>query len=189
MRVSVVGSMIGLSAMVVGCGSSQPATAPPTTRADVASVAFSSAKEGRQGRTLAAARDQLVRRCMTARGFTYPTTALAPTIPTTDAPPSDAGYGLFAQFAKPAPRRTASTPTGFRRALMGSPRQTGTLKLPDGAIVTYRSSGCYAHAMGTLYGSVRRYQWLVFTRNAVRSTAGERLARSPRPVTSSSGAA
>ncbi len=180
MRVSVVGSMIGLSAMVAGCGSSQPAAAPPATRVDVASVAFSSAQEDRQARTLAAARDQLVRRCMTARGFTYPPTAPAPSIPTTDGPPSGAGYGLFAQFAKPAPRHTASTKRGFRRALMGSPRQTGTLHLPDGVVVTYRSSGCYAHAMATLYGSVRRYQWLVFTRNGVRSMAGERLARDPR---------
>ena len=63
---------------------------------------------------------------------------------------------------------------------MGSARQTGTLRLPDGAIVTYRTSGCYADAMATLYGSVRRYQWLVFTRNVVRNTAGERLARDPR---------
>ena len=179
MRVSVVGSMIGLSAMVAGCGSSQPAAAPPATRVDVVSVAFSSAQEDRQARTLAAARDQLVRRCMTARGFTYPPTAPAPSIPTTDGPPSG-GYGLFAQFAKPAPRHTASTKSGFRRALMGSPRQTGTLHLPDGVVVTYRSSGCYAHAMATLYGSVRRYQWLIFTRNGVRSMAGERLARDPR---------
>jgi hypothetical protein len=168
--------MIGLAAMVVGCGSTQPATAPPTARHALASVAF----EDPQAQTFAAARAQLVRRCMAERGFTLPTTAPAPSAPTADTPPSGAGYGLFAQFARAERPRATVTEPGFRRALMGSPRQTGTLQLPDGAVVEYRTSGCYAHAMATLYGSVRHYQWLVFTRNTVRSTAGERLARDPR---------
>ena len=34
--------------------------------------------------------------------------------------------------------------------------------------------------MATLYGSVRSYQWVVFTRNTVRSTAGARLERDPQ---------
>jgi hypothetical protein len=174
-RASVAGPMIGLAAMVVGCGSPQPATAPPTPRDELASVAF----EDPQAQTFAAARAQLVRRCMAQRGFTLPTAAPAPSVPTADTPPSGAGYGLFAQFAKARPRADATEP-GFRRALLGSPRRTGTLHLPDGAVVTYRTSGCYAHAMATLYGSARRYQWLVFTRNVVRGTAGERLARDPR---------
>jgi hypothetical protein len=170
--------MIGLAAMVVGCGSSRPATAPPSD--DVATVAFSSAEEDLQARTLAAAREQLVRRCMAARGFTYPPAALAPSIPAADAAPSGAGYGLFAQFAKATPQRATPRGAAYRRALMGSRRQTGTLRLPDGVTVTYRSHGCYARAMGTLYGSARRYQWLVGRRNAVRSAAGERVARDPR---------
>ena len=178
MRARVVGSMIGLAATVVGCGSSQPAIAPPAARGDLVTVAFSSARE--EDRTLASAREQLVRRCMTARGFTFPPTAPAPPLPTADRAPFGAGYGLFAQFPMEAPRRTAPTQTGSRRALLGSPRQTGTLHLPGRVIVKYRSSGCYADAMGTLYGSVRHYQWLVATRNAVRSAAGERVARDPR---------
>ena len=176
MRASVAGSMIGLAAMVVGCGSTQPATAPPTARDELASVAF----EDPQAQTFAGARAQLVRRCMAERGFTLPTASPAPSIPTADTPPSGAGYGLFAQFANAERPRADATEPGFRRALMGSARQTGTLHLRDGAIVTYRTSGCYAHAMATLYGSVRHYQWLVFTRNTVRGTAGERLARDPR---------
>ena len=111
---------------------------------------------------------------MAERGFTLPPAAPAPSIPTADTPPSGAGYGLFAQFAKAEPATRRHDGAGFRRALMGSPRQTGTLRLPDGAVVTYRSRGCYADAMATLYGSVRRYQRLVFTRNTVRSAAGER---------------
>jgi hypothetical protein len=97
------------------------AAAPPAAGDDVASVAFSSAKEDRQARTLAAAREQLVRHCMAARGFTYQPAALAPSIPAADAPPSGAGYGLFAQFAKTAPRRAAPTGAAYRRALIGQP--------------------------------------------------------------------
>ena len=180
MRASVVGPVIGLAAMVAGCGSSQPATAPPTTGGDVATVAFSSAEEARQTRTLVAAREQLIRRCMAGRGFAYQPAAPPPAIPVADAPPSRNGYGLYAQLANGAPRRAAPRGASIHRALLGSSRQTGTLRLPGGAIVTYRSRGCYAHAMGTLYGSVRRYQQLVWRRNAVRSAAGERLARDPR---------
>jgi hypothetical protein len=179
-RAGVVGSVIGLAAMVVGCGSSRPTTAPPAVAGDVASVAFSSAQEERQARSLAAAREQLVRRCMAARGIAYPPTALAPSIPTADAPPSGAGYGLFAQFAKPAPLRAAPRGAAYRRALMGSPRQIATLHLAGGVTVRYRSGGCYAHAMGALYGSARRYQLLVARRNAVRSAAGERVASDRR---------
>jgi hypothetical protein len=178
-RASVVGPLIGL-AMVVGCGSSQPTTAPPATGGDVTTVAFSSAEESRQARTLAAAREQLIRRCMAGRGFAYRPAAPPPVLPVADAPPSGAGYGLHAQFANPAPRRAAPRGPSVRRALMGSPHQTGTLRLPGGALVTYRSGGCYAHAIGTLYGSVRRYQQLVWRRNAVSGAAGERLARDPR---------
>ena len=188
MRARVAGSMIGLAAMVVGCGTSQPATAPPSTSGDVASVVFSSAQEERQARTLAAARERLVRRCMAARGFTVPPTAPAPSIPIADAPPSGAGYGLFARFERPVPRRrTGPVRAGYRRALMGSPRQTGTLRLPGGATVTYRSSGCHAQALGTLYGSVRRYQVFVWKRNAVRSAAGQRLMRDQRLTTALTG--
>ena len=176
MRASVAGPMIGLAAMVVGCGASQPAAAPPAPRDELASVAF----EDPEAQTFAAARAQLVRRCMAERGFTLPPTAPAPSVPTADAPPSGTGYGLFAQFAKLARPRTAATEPGFRRALLGSPRQTGTLRLPGGAVVTYRTSGCYAEAMATLYGSARNYQWVVFTRNTVRSTAGARLERDPQ---------
>jgi hypothetical protein len=172
MRGRAVGPMLGLAATVAGCGASQPATAP---RADVASAVFSSS--AREDGTLAAARRHLVRRCMTARGFTFSATAPAPPVPAADTPPSRAGYGLYAQFPKAAPRGKAPARPGFRRALMGSPRQTGTLHLPDGVTVKYRSKGCHAEAMGTLYGSVRRYQRLVAARNAVRSVAGERVAR------------
>jgi hypothetical protein len=170
MRARVVGSMIGLAATVVGCGTAQPAAAP---RADLQRVAFSSASEDRM---LAAARDRLVRRCMAERGFTYPPTA--PSIPAADAPPPGAGYGLFEQFAQP--RRGVPRQIGFRRALLGSPRETGTLRLPSGTIVKYRSSGCYPDAMGTLYGSVRRYQWLVARRNELRSAAAVRVERDAR---------
>ena len=183
MRASVAGPMIGLAVMVVGCGDSQPASAPPTPRDELASVAF----EDPQAQTFAAARARLVRRCMAERGFPLPPTAPAPSVPTADAPPSGTGYGLFAQFAKLARPRTAATAPGFRRALLGSPRQTGTLHLPGGAVVTYRTSGCHAHAMATLYGSVRNYQWVVFTRNAVRSTAGARLERDPQLARSLTG--
>ena len=123
---------------------------------------------------------QLVRRCMAGRGFTLPLTAPAPSVPTADAPPSGAGDGLYAPFSKVSRPRSAATEPGFRRALLGSPRQTGTLHLPGGGIVEYRTTGCYAQAMATIYGSVRSYQRLVFARNAVRGTAGERLARDPR---------
>jgi hypothetical protein len=179
-RASVVGPVIGLAAMVAGCGATQPATAPPATGGDVAAVAFSSAEEAHQARTLAAAREQLIRRCMAGRGFAYQPAAPPPALPPADAAPSGAGYGLFAQFADAAPPRAAPRGASMHRALMGSPRQTGSLRLPGGAIVTYRSGGCYAHATGTLYGSVRHYQQLVWRRNAVRSAAGQRLATDPR---------
>jgi hypothetical protein len=143
---------------------------------------FSSAKEDRQARTLAAARQRLVRDCMGARGYSLTPPAPAPSIPIADSPPSADGYGLFAQFARFAkpPRRTPPREAGFRRALMGSPQQTGTLHTPGGMTVTYRSSGCYAHAMGTLYGSVRRYQRLVARRNELRIAADVRVTRDLR---------
>jgi hypothetical protein len=151
MRALAAGSALALAAMVVvGCGSSQPATAPPRVADAVARVAFPSAQEDREARTLAAARARLVRRCMAERGFTFPQ-------------------------AEPAPTETAS----YRRALMGSPRETATLRLPE-MTVRYRSGGCYAHAMGALYGSVRRYQLLVAKRNVVRTTMGARVASDPR---------
>jgi hypothetical protein len=175
-RAGTVG--IGLAAIVAGCGSSPPATAP---RDDVASVAFSSAKQEREARTLVAAREQLVRRCMTAHGLAYPAAAPAPpTIPIADAPPSADGYGLFAQFAAAPRQRAVPSGVAYRRALLGSPRRTATLHLPDGLVVRYRASGCYPDAMATLYGSVRRYQLLVAQRNDVRNAAGEVLAGDPR---------
>jgi hypothetical protein len=67
-----------------------------------------------------------------------------------------------------APETTAA----YRRALLGTPRQIGTLRMPGGAIVTYRSHGCHPHAMGVLYGSVRRYQLLVARANVARATSG-----------------
>jgi hypothetical protein len=176
-RAGIVG--IGLAAVVAGCGASPPATAP-RPRDDVASVAFSSAKDEREGRTLFAARERLVRRCMIARGLSYPSAAPAPpTIPIADAPPSADGYGLSAQFAQAPSRRAAPSGAAYRRALLGSPRQTGTLHLPDGLVVRYRASGCYADAMATLYGSVRRYQLLVAQRNDVRNAAAEVLTSDP----------
>jgi hypothetical protein len=182
LRASVVGSVIALAAIVVGCGSSRPTTAPRAVTDDIASVVFSSPQEDRQARTLAAAREHLVARCMAARGFTYRFTALAPSIPVADAPPSGTGYGLFAQFAKAAAASPRAAPRGsaYRRALVGSPRDVGTLLLPGGVTVRYRAGGCYAHALGALYGSARRHQWLVARRNAVRNAAGERVASDPR---------
>jgi hypothetical protein len=175
-RAGIVG--IGLAAIVVGCGSSPPTTAP---RADTASVVFSSAKQARDGRTLVAARERLVRRCMTARGVAYPPAAPAPpALPIADGPPSADGYGLFAQFAGAQRRRAAPSGVAYRRALLGSPRQTATLHLPGGLVVRYPTSGCHPDAMATLYGSVRRYQLLVARRNDVRSAAGEMLASDPQ---------
>ncbi len=161
---------------VAGCGSTQPATAP--SPAAIARVAFPSAREDRDSRTLVAARARLVRRCMAERGFTLPRAAPAPSVPTADALPAATGYGFAAQFtttAPAAPRQAAA----FERALMGSPREIATLRLPE-MTVRYRTGGCYAKAMGELYGSARRYQLLVAQRNLVRTTAGARVAADPR---------
>jgi hypothetical protein len=68
-------------------------------------------------------------------------------------------------FSFPAPKVTPA----FRRALLGSPRQIGTLRLSGGVIVRYRTHGCYPHAIGVLYGSVRRYQQIVAARNMLGS--------------------
>jgi hypothetical protein len=165
--------LIGLAVIAAGCGSTQPAAAP---RADLESVAFASPQDDL---VLAAARERLVRRCMAARGFTMPPAAPAPSIPADDAPPSS-GYGLLAQFDRPPPRRRIAHGTAYRHALLGSPRETATLRLPNDLVLRYRSTGCHAEAMGTLYGSVRRYQRLVAARNAVRIAAAERLERDPR---------
>ena len=136
-RAGIVG--IGLAAIVAGWGGSSPPTTAPHD--DVASVAFSSAKEEREGRTLVAARERLVRRCMTAHGVAYPFAAPAPpTIPIADAPPSADGYGLFAQFAEAPRRRAAPSGVAYRRALLGSPGQSGTLHLRGGLVVRYRST-------------------------------------------------
>jgi hypothetical protein len=72
-------------------------------------------------------------------------------------------------FTVPAERQTAA----YRRALMGT--RTATLRLPE-MTVRYRSNGCYAQAMGTLYGSVRSYQLLVAKRNVLAMSTGERAA-------------
>jgi len=113
--------VIGLAVMLAGCGTSQPAAAPH------ASV---------EAQSLAAARQQLVRHCMAAHGFSFPAPKVTP---------------------------------GFRRALLGSPRQVGTLRLSGGVVVRYRTNGCYPHAMAVLYGSVRRYQQIVAARNMLGS--------------------
>ena len=178
MRARVAGSAIGLAVLVAGCGSSQPAAAPPTVSADVANVAFPSAREDREARTLVAARARLVRRCMAERGFTLPRAAPAPSVPTADALPAATGYGFAARFTTTAPAAPRQTAT-VERALMGSPRETATLRLPE-MTVRYRSGGCYAKAMGELYGSARRYQLLVAKRNVVRAAAGARVAADPR---------
>ena len=64
-------------------------------------------------------------------------------------------------FTLPAPKVTAA----FRRAMLGTPQQVGTLRLQGGVIVRYRTHGCYPHALAVLYGSVRRYQEIVARRN------------------------
>jgi hypothetical protein len=176
MRARLAGAMLGVVAIVAGCGWTQPATGP-----DLTSVAFSSPPS--EDRALVAAREELLRRCMAARGFTYRPAAPA-LLPAADTPPSG-GYGLSAQFAKPRPG--AARAPGFHRALLGSPRETGTLRLEGGTVVIYRTSGCYAKAMGTLYGSVRRYQSFVARRNALRALAGARLDRDPRLARAAAG--
>jgi hypothetical protein len=186
-RARVAGPVLGLAMVLVGCGSSQPATAPSPVADAVARVAFPSAREDREMRTFAAAREQLVHRCMAARGFSSPAAPVL-SVPVADAPPSRAGYGLSRQFAKTTPLPAMPTETAAsRHALMGSPHQTATIRLPGGMIVRYRSRGCYADAMGALYGSVRRYQLLVARRNVVRSAVGARVASDPRFVRATTG--
>jgi hypothetical protein len=68
----------------------------------------------------------------------------------------------------------------FRRALDGDPRAEATVRPPDGPALTYRTGGCYAAALGRLYGGLHSYEWLVASQNAAALRAGPRLAHDAR---------
>ncbi len=197
-----------LAATVAGC-SSQPATgssssAPSASSVDavVAVVFRSSPAYEADGRALYLARQALIGRCMTRRGFAYRPSPLLPEPAGAGRPATDAGYGLYRAFAtldsaERAAVRAARTPSAqpqarylrrlapdrraaYGRAMDGSSSQTGSLQLPGAGEVTYPTGGCYGRAIERLHGSLRRYYRLLTKQNAAGRTVAARLSGDAR---------
>ncbi len=154
-RRPVIAALGLLAATVAGC-SSQPATlssSAPHVDAVAAVVFRSSPSYAADGRALYLARQELIGRCMTRRGFAYHASPLLPE-PAAGRPSSAEGYGLYRAFAAlsgaaRAAVRAAGTPSAqpqarylrrlaparraaYDRAMDGSSRATGFVEAPRG---------------------------------------------------------
>jgi len=101
------------------------------------------------------------------------------------------GFGLYAAAVKArrgrAPRNDAyvrSLPqeeqARYGVALFGDPKARGELRLPDGQVVDYPTSGCLARAEGRVYGSSEMATRLVYFPQAVFGQMMRRIERDKR---------
>lgn len=183
-------ALLGVGAITVGCGSPQPAASLAAT----ASVMVRTPEYESDGRALVSAREVLVGRCMTGRGFAYHVGPLPPPPPPVAMPPGAGGYGLFEGMSAVDPTTLAwlRTPAlapqalyveglgtreraAYDRALNGSPRTVASLKVDGGAAITYQTDGCHARSTAHLHGSLRAYHRLGDEQNLAGVRFAERL--------------
>jgi hypothetical protein len=193
--------IVGVSAALAGCGSSQPAArAPQPVAGQLAAALFHNGRYEADGRALFRARSELVRGCMARRGFAYRADDGAlPPPPAPVVPSLRDGYGLFARVsavdpdvlraarnpsssanarylrALSAPRRAA-----YEHALGGSSRAVRSVRVPGAPALSYQTSGCYARAIARLDGSLAGYYTQLAAQNEVAITVNRELARDRR---------
>jgi hypothetical protein len=184
------GAMGALSLVMVGCGSSSQPTTDSPSRALLrsASAVIFAAPDGSDAKTLALARERVLARCMTARGFAYEAAPLLPIAPSGDRLPAADGYGLYVRFANAGPRARALLRSKLRggsrlhfarrylRALEGTSRQKASIPLPGGSAITYLTGGCQAQAISRIYGNLAEYHRSVAELNSIRLAVGTRIA-------------
>jgi len=164
-----------VAALVAGCA----AAASPVPAPDPARI-FSTTMSPAQVLTINTAQQELERHCMAKAGFRFQMSPRAATPVMTKGGDTNPllvntsllrqhGYGLYqatsasqGQRAGPADpnMRYLRSLTSARRArwnsaFLGTAQEAVTL--PDGSRLAFPRNGCYARALGAMYGSVTRY--------------------------------
>jgi hypothetical protein len=112
---------------------------------------------------LAAAEEQLVKRCMSERGHVY--WPFVPPLATgsdeeriVDLPRRRTqGYGLAASDARPPRAGPDQYQPAYLRATFGDDRHRQELRLPDGTLTSHPTAGCVAESRAALYGDALRW--------------------------------
>jgi hypothetical protein len=158
--------VVGL--IVLACGACASRASTPTgvdPQLDTAAVELVTASGDypARARLLRLAEEELVRRCMSEQGQTYWPVVPAPLAGSDDERSVDLagrrvhGYGLTDRPAAPPHVGPDEGKPEFERALFGDTDHYRQLRLPDGAELSYPTTGCVAEARAALYGDDTRW--------------------------------
>ena len=189
----------GASVLLAACSPATGQVTPPD-----ASRILSASVSQVQALTINTAQQELEKRCMAKAGFRFLISPpAAPSLtPNGDSNPllvdtsqlRKTGYGIYqtvTSASRSSRRKAAADPnTAYLRSLSPAKQSrwnttfhgTGqaTVTLPDGSRLSFPVHGCYAQALGELYGSVVRYYALQDYASNLMSRIGIQAAGRPR---------
>ncbi|TQS41202.1 hypothetical protein FL583_31225 [Cryptosporangium phraense] len=182
-RIALLGAAVAVGLGLAGCGNGG-APAPVTSTAVDLVTRTGGFPAGQ--RTITAAEDRLVARCMAASGRTYIVSK-----PTSADAPAATDYGLYsAQHVDPSADRTtndyylAHLPeaerTTYLKALRGTAQAAVTLS--DGREIAYPTTGCEPAARTMLYGSLENQVKVFYVPQIVGNAVREQVQQKPEYV-------